>query len=500
MVHAPVASAQDREGAPFSFDALIERARAAAAAPDRTPEALGGPFAKLDYDTYRQIQFNEETAVWADRSSGPVVHAYHPGWLFDATVRLNEVEDGLARPLDFTAANFDYYGEAAELMTPDIALPGVAGFKVNAALNDPDRLDEVLSFLGASYFRALGQGNRYGLSARGLAVNTATGGEEEFPRFSEFWLERGQPEADAVTIHALLESQSVTGAYRFVVTPGQTTTIDVTLRLFFRRDIDQLGVAPLTSMFLFGPNDEGPFEDYRTRVHDSEALLLRSGETSLVRPLNNPPRLGNSYLWAQSPRAFGLIQRHRRFEDYLDAGAHYEARPSLMVEPSEDWGRGSVRLIEIPSDLEANDNIVAFWVPERAFKAGDAWGTSYRLHWGMSPPTADTSLARISRTLAGFGGFAGVEPLRDQRKFVIDFEGGALGEPDAAHEVTARTVVTGGRIVGEVLERLDADRGNAWRLVLDVKADPEAIVELKAELASDDRVLTETWIYQWMTE
>jgi len=484
---------------PFSFDRLIERARNAAQAEYQPPEALGAPFSDLDYDDYRNIQFRPENAVWQAEEAEFVLHAYHPGWLFDGTVPLFEVEDGRARPIKFTAADFNYYGSARDTIPEGAALPGVAGFRLNAPLNSADRFDEVVSFLGASYFRALGQGNRYGLSARGLAVNTAVSGEEEFPRFSAFWLERPDPASGEVTFYAMLESQSVTGAYRFVLRPGETTTMDVELHLFFRQDVRQLGIAPLTSMFLFGPNDGGPFDDYRTRVHDSEALVLNLGESTLVRVLANPPRLANSYFGAQSPGPFGLVQRHRDFDDYLDAGAHYEARPSLMVEPLNDWGAGTVRLIEIPSDLEANDNIVAFWIPEGNFAAGDTYQTSYRLHWGMTPPGARSERARILRTLGGFGGVAGVEPRRDRRKFVIDFQGGMLGEPQGESEVEARVSVANGTLEEQVLQYVEGPDG-LWRLVLEVRAEAGAVTELKADLVAGDRTLSETWVYQWMRD
>lgn len=483
---------------PFSFEMLIERARQAAAADYVPPMTLGEAFTDLDYDAYRNIQFDEARARWAGPDAPALLHAYHPGWLFDSTVGLFEVVDGVAAPMDFTTRDFKYHGAAIAL--PDEgALPGVAGFRLNMPLNAPDRYDEVVSFLGASYFRALGQDNRYGISARGLAVNTATSEQEEFPRFSAFWLERPTEGDAAITFHALLESESVAGAFRFVVTPGESTTMDVTSALFFRRDVAQLGIAPLTSMFLFGPNDRGDFDDYRARVHDSEALVVDTDSDRLYRVLNNPAQLGNSYFSVQSPRSFGLVQRHRQFEDYLDAGAHYEARPSLTVEPQGDWGAGMVRLIEIPSDLEANDNIVAFWIPQEPFAAGSQTQVSYRLHWGMTPPSAASELAQVSRTLAGHGGVSGVKPREEHRKFVIDFEGGPLGEPIEDRSVEAALQITGGTLLQKVLQKVDGHDAT-WRLVIEVAADDGATVELRAALTAGERRLSETWVYQWLKE
>ncbi|KQI67486.1 glucan biosynthesis protein D [Loktanella sp. 3ANDIMAR09] len=483
---------------PFSFAALVDRARQTAAQAYVPPEVLSAAFTDLDYDAYRTIQFNEARARWAGPEAFAVLHAYHPGWLFDSTVDLFEIIDGMAVPMDFSARDFRYGGDVEQPLNDGEVFPGVAGFRLNMPLNAPDRFDEVVTFLGASYFRALGKDNRYGLSARGLAVNTATSEAEEFPRFSAFWLTRPAPGDTAVTFYALLESESVAGAYQFTVTPGETTTIDVTSELFFRSDIEQLGIAPLTSMFLFGLNDQGPFDDYRTRVHDSEALVINTaGGETLYRVLNNPQQLANSYFSAQSPRSFGLVQRNRDFEGYLDAEAYYERRPSLIVEPVGDWGEGTVRLIEIPTDLETNDNIVAFWIPQNPYGAGSSAKVSYRLHWGMTPPGAQSDLAQITHTLAGAGGVSGVEPSADTRKFVIDFQGGLLAEPIAELLVKARTSIYGGTLVQEVLQRVDGQDAT-WRLVLEVAADPGAIVEMRANLAEGDRLLTETWVYQWM--
>ncbi len=490
---APLRAQEGSEGEEFSFDRLAERMKALAAEDYTPPEPIGGPVGDIDYDEYRLIQYRREAARWTGTGAPFVLHAYHMGWLFDTPVDMYEIVDGRARPLTFSPDDFEYLNQMADQVPESI--PGVAGFRLNAPLNAPDRYDEVVSFLGASYFRALGKGNLYGLSARGLAINTATGSDEEFPRFSAFWLERPATGANDVVFYAALESASVTGAYRFVVTPGPVTTIDVTARLYFREGVRQMGIAPLTSMFLFGPNDRGEFQDYRLRVHDSEALIIQSGGQNYYRPLTNPPRLANSYIGVSGPTSFGLIQRHRAFDDYLDAHAQYHRRPSLTVEPVGNWGSGAIRLIEIPTELEANDNIVAFWVPEGDVSAGDEVETSYRLNWGDTPPGAVPEQAQVLRTLSGLGGVAGVTPDADRAKFVIDFDGSRMGELPDDIEVTPRVAVSGGEMVESVLERLD-DEG-IWRLVIEVTAGSGATVEMQADLMAGDDRLTETWLYQW---
>ncbi|MEM8731953.1 MAG: glucan biosynthesis protein G, partial [Pseudomonadota bacterium] len=399
----------------------------------------------------------------------------------------------------FSTEDFEYDDASA---VPGGALPGVAGFRLHTPLNRADIFDELVVFQGASYFRGLGRGNTYGLSARGLALNTALPEGEEFPRFSRFWVERPLSEDRSVTLYAALDSPSVTGAYRFVITPGANTTMDVTARVFVRQDVAEIGIAPLTSMFLFGGADRGPFDDFRLAVHDSEALVINGGDgATLYRPLTNPPQLGNAYFDARGMQSFGLVQRARAFEDYLDAEAQYGKRPSLMVEPLGDWGPGSVRLVEIPSDLEVNDNIVAYWVPEGVGAAGTAVDLSYRLHWGLTPPGAQpANLARVVRTLAGEGGVAGVErdpdANADSRKFVIDFAGGLLGTLPGNAALSPEVWAQGGEVIGTALSQVAGK--DIWRLVVELRADPGAIVEVRAAIAGFDRTLSETWAYQWI--
>lgn len=272
--------------------------------------------------------------------------------------------------------------------------------------------------------------------------------------------------------------------------------MEVTARLFFRTDVQELGVAPLTSMFLYAEANRGGFDDYRPQVHDSNGLLVEreSGEV-MWRALNNSAWLGNSYLSETNPAAFGLYQRGRDFESYQDAGAHYERRPSLRVEPIGAWGQGMVRLIEIPAKLEADDNIVAFWIPAEPARAGEAREYSYRLIWGDLNPEQNPSLAYVAETRGGVGGVSGVENAANFRKFVIDFKGGDLAALPAGTPIDVLATVGGGVVRSSVLSRIDAN--DVWRLVLDVEADPGATLELKAYLVGMGKKLTETWLYQW---
>ncbi|MEP2428664.1 MAG: glucan biosynthesis protein, partial [Tateyamaria sp.] len=254
---------------PFSYETLKTLMEQRAQTPDTPPALLDSFLTHLSYDDYRNIAFRSDAARWSDTNLLFHVSSFHPGWLYREPVRLHEVHNGTARELTFTVDDFKYYNDLGDRVPPHAQLSGVAGLKVSHPLNKGGLFDELVTFLGASYFRALGKGNSYGLSARGLSINTWLQGPEEFPRFSEFWLERPTDDADTLTIYAALDSASVTGAYRFEITPGDDTAIDVEATLYFRTSVAQLGLGPLTSMFYFAEHSNRGFDDFRPQVHDS---------------------------------------------------------------------------------------------------------------------------------------------------------------------------------------------------------------------------------------
>ncbi len=498
-VHAQVAQSAPApvEGKPFSFDILTEQMKDLATRPHQVATKAESFLDQLTYDDYQKIKFRDASAPWIAEDSSFRVYPFHMGWLFEEPVLVLEVVDGTATPMQFSTDDFEYIGDLAARVPEHGTLPGVAGFRLNAPLNRADLFDEVVAFLGASYFRALGRGNSYGLSARGLAINTALAAGEEFPRFSRFYLEKPVPFAREVVVTAALESATCTGAYQFVIRPGTETVMEVTARLFFRNAVDEIGVAPLTSMFLFSEKNRASFDDYRPNVHDSEGLMIvrRDGDV-IWRPLNNPVRLTGSYFAEDGPQSFGLMQRSRDFEAYQDASAHYEKRPSLLIEPMSDWGKGAVRLVEIPTDLEANDNIVAFWVPEAKVQAGEMREFAYRMRWGMIEPDWNEDLAFVYETRSGVGGVSGVENTDGSRKFVVDFGGGLLATlPDDA-KVEAVVNISGGEIVSQTLSKIPGEP--IWRVVIDLKGTKDSVVEMGAHVRGYGRKLTENWLYQWI--
>ncbi|MDA8107528.1 MAG: glucan biosynthesis protein G [Betaproteobacteria bacterium] len=474
----------------FGFEEVAARARALAAKPYDPGPGLPKALQNLTYDQYRDIRFKPDRQYWRGAHLPFELAFFHLGWHFDRPVKLYEVAGGDVRPIRFDPRDFDY--GANRIDTAKLGAVGFAGFRVHYAINTPKYKDEVLVFLGASYFRALGKGQVYGLSARGLAVDTALASGEEFPRFTTFWIERPAPGAKTLTLYALLDSKRVTGAYRFVLRPGVSTAMQVKARIFLREPVGKLGLAPLTSMFFFGANQHGTGDDYRPEVHDSDGLSLHAGNGEwLWRALVNPKRLLVTSFATTNPRGFGLMQRERRFDHYEDLEARYDNRPSAWVEPEGSWGKGRVELVEIPTPDETNDNIVAYWVPDREPAPGKPFDFAYRLLWEGEQQTHPPH-AWVAQTLRG----RGYTPKPDDSiGFIVDFEGPALKRlPANAVPESVVSADANGQVVESVTERNPVTGG--VRLALRVRRiDKDKPVELRAALRQGDRTLSETWSY-----
>lgn len=475
----------DGPGVRFEPHVLRARARAMAerafVAPDtRLPEG----FDALSYDQYRAIAFRAEE-TWLRDGPGPFRIEWMPrGFLYRDHLEFDAVEEAQSLRIEQTDRCFAF---PADVPAPkDGATLGWSGFRAKAPINRPDVAEEFVVFQGASYFRAVGRGNVYGASARGLAIATADPKGEEFPLFREFWIEKPKADANLLVVHALLDGPSVTGAYRISIVPGETTTTTVEAALYPRVDLDRVGLGALTSMFLFAPNDRKGFDDFRPTVRDSEGLafLTASGE-HCWRPLSNPETLQLSAFADPDMRGFGLMQRQRSFFDYQDMEAAYEKRPSAWVEPLGAWGDGSVVLVEIPTKEEIHDNIVAFWRPREPLHKGGEYLYSYRIHWGMDDPLRH-DLARVVSTLEGGDD--------DERLFIVDFVGPGL-EAVKPQDLAAEVSSTPGTVVEPVIEPNPHTKG--LRLAFRVKVGAEKLVEVRARLKRGTDPMTETWLYRW---
>ncbi|MEO9188938.1 MAG: glucan biosynthesis protein G [Acetobacteraceae bacterium] len=481
------AAAPAQDSAPFDAASVRNLARALAAEPFKPPNAtLPDTLKNLDYQDYRAIRFDPGHALWRDLGLGFTVEFFHRGFLFKDKVEIFQVADGRASPIRYSPDLFTF---AKTAPPPASAELGFAGFRIHAPINRPDYYDEVCAFLGASYFRAVAKGQGYGLSARGLAIKTADPAGEEFPAFKTFWLERPAKNSTSMVVHALLDSSSAAGAFRFTIRPGEATIFDTEMALYPRSDIAEAGIAPLTSMFFFDANNRAGYDDYRAAVHDSNGLLLWTGHDEHIwRPLTNPRALQFSSFSDTNSRGFGLMQRKRAFADFEDLEAHYEKRPSLWVEPIGNWGRGAVELVEIPSAREVNDNIVTFWRPHDALKAKGEYLINYRLHWCWSAP-GETKLGKVTQTRCGLSWD------QKNRLFVLDMAGPALKALPAGTTPTLDATNAGGKLLNPVSQP-NPDL-NAWRISLEMSPEGQKLVELHARLMDGDKSLTETWIYRW---
>jgi len=481
----PAHAAAPAHAARFSPASVREVARALAAKPYVAPsDALPDALKTLTYDEYRSIRFLPAHALWRGEKRGFEVEFFHRGFFYKPKVEIYEIADGDARVIPYRRADFSFGDGVGQWPEADL---GFAGFRLHAPINRPDYYDELCVFLGASYFRAVAKGEVYGLSARGLAIDTGDSKGEEFPFFKAFWLERPAVGATSVVVHALLDSKSAAGSYRFTIRPGETTIFDVEMTLFPRVDIPHSGLAPLTSMFFFGPNERKDVEDFRPQVHDSDGLTMLNGRgVALWRPLCNPKTLQISAFADGNPRRFGLVQRDKDFPDYQDLESHFERRPSLVVEPIGDWGEGSVVLFEIPTKQEIHDNIVAFWRPKQTPVAKSEKSLTYRLHWGPDKARTD-KFARFTRT-----GLSA--KTNDVKLFVLELAGERLKSVNAA---AIKGVVSADKgKIDHVVTQPNPETGG-WRLSFEVDVKDQKAVELRATLKEGDAPVSEIWIYRW---
>lgn len=482
--------------AKFDFDDVARRARELAAAEfDSSLPALPDPVNKLDFDAWRDIRFRPDKALLAANGSQFRLQLFHLGHLYRRPVIVNTIRDGIAAPVPYTANLFDYGRTKIDKPLP-VNL-GFAGFRLHYPLNSPKVFDEVIAFLGVSYFRLLGRGQRYGLSARALAVEAGTP-NEEFPFFREFWIESPEPGASRITIYALLDSQSAAGAYRFDLYPGAESAIEISAVVFPRRANVKFGLAPLTSMFFIGEDDHRFDDDYRPELHDSDGLLIHSGTGEWIwRPLRNPPTLQLSAFLDREVRGFGLMQRDRDFFHYQDLDLAYETRPSYFVETRENFGEGAVELVELPTGNETNDNIVASYVPKAPLEPQKPFGYAYRLLATLDP----AGLSPNGRTLNTYQTSAAARgsadpPVPGSRRFIIDFTGGDLAfyanDPELVEVVPTTSQ---GKILRSFIVPNSHTQG--FRAIIDVQLEPGQSADLRAFLRTGTRALTETWTFPW---
>lgn len=495
------------ERADINFEYVLKRAEERAKQPFKSPKAEMPEVLrqdKLDYDKYRQIRFRKDRAFWMADKLPFHAEFFHPGYIYQEPVHIHEFTKTHVQRIRFVQDWFDYSGLGIERQVP--ADTGYAGFRIMHPLNNPETFDELASFLGASYFRMLGKDQKYGSSARGLALDCGQPDTpEEFPIFTDFWLGKPGLEDSAILVYAVLDSVSCTGAYSIIIHPGESTVATIEAAIIFRepekilaankdrKPLQTIGLAPLTSMFWFGENSERKFDDYRPEVHDSDGLLMHmDGGEVIWRPLNNAPVMRHSVYATKNIRGFGVLQRDRDFSHFQEIFNLYHKVPSVWVKPKGDWGEGEVHLVELPTNYEGLDNIVAFWNPKEKPAPLQPLRVSYQLLWTRE---TDFSLSdnRVISTRVG-------AELHDPRKRQVhlDFAGPRLETipentpPQAVASCSANAKIYETQVIWNPIQK-------SWRILL--KFEPQAEnkdpVDLRCTLKVGEETVSETWSYLW---
>ena len=474
----------------FDFGAVVERARRLAAAPYRAPAPSAHP--PLSYDAYRDVRFRPARAFLNEKGSRFRMQLFPTGSKGSNQIAVNIVTAGVARPVRFSHDLFDFGPHVTKAGRASV--DGFAGLRLHYPLNTFTYFDEVIAFLGASYFRFVGRGQLYGQSTRGLAIGAGDPNQpEEFPVFREFWIVQPSDDADQIEIMALLDSPSVAGAYRMIVRPGRDTSVEVHMRLFARAALDRLGLAPMTSMYFTGESGPRILDDFRREVHDSSGLLLRSNSGEWTwRPLCNPAALALS-AFAGPISGFGLLQRMRSFDDYEDLEANYQQRPSYWVEPIAGFEQGSVQLVELSETSETSDNIVASWKPQAPVPAGRSHGWSYRMSTRNADPDRNI-VARARHTLIARSSHDLIGAAPGAQRFLIDYAGRELA-PYLAHpeDLKIEATISAGRVSATSIAR--HPEAPLLRVTLDVIPNKGQRADMRLWLTSRGRQISETWAF-----
>jgi glucans biosynthesis protein len=491
ILAAQKAPAQSKPAAsapiPFTADFVSDLARSLAQKAYVAPATdLPEPFASLTYERYVAIRRKREALIWVNEQTGFALEPLHRGFIFASPMDLYIVDGGVARRLVYDQSQYDFGGLQVPAKIPDI---GFSGFRVLQAHAGEDFVETAI-FQGASFFRALARGQNLGVMARALSIRTADPRGEEFPIFRAIYVEKPTLAADTLVAHALFDSPSLTGAYSFTLRPGEATILDTELTLFPRVAVDNFGLAPMQATYLFGPINRRHADDVRPGVYESTGLQMLNGNGEwLWRPISNPETLQISAFVGQNPRGFGMLQRDRAFDDFEDDEQHWERRPSLWIEPLDDWGDGMVELVEIPSESEVNDNIVAHWRPKQGLTPGTEARFAYRQFWCWTAPEHHP-LAVVRQSFGGHGASG------RRRRFLVEFFGDVFADPQQSSDPKAAISVVSPTTAFPPQTYLSRS-AKTFRVVFDIDPGGEQYAELRLVVENAGKSISETWLYRW---
>lgn len=444
---------------------------------------------RITYDHYQHIKFKGNQTYWRAENLPFQLEFMHPGMHFIYPIELFAWDNDTATPITFSKKYFDYTEVKDLHLENDEPNMRFTGFRILGKLGGPySSYTETLVFQGASYFRALGLNQRYGLSGRGLSINTGLEGQEEFPDYTSFWIEKPKADADHLVICALMDSPSLAGATRFVLKPGKTTTMEIETQLYPRKEVTEIGVAPLTSMFFHGENSAHQYGDYRPEVHDSDGLLIQQNQDWTWQPLVEVPYFNLQTLPIKTLSGFGLLQRDRNFDHYQDLEAYYHMRPSVWVEPLEDWGEGTIQLLRLHTESDTTDNIVAYWKSNAGMKFTHL---HYRLSWRSDEPPQHT-LGKVISTRATNRAVDAIPRHQGRIRFIVDFAGLPTNLPKPP--IADVTVNGKAEVKPAAVQANPFSKG--WRVIAQLYPDNcNEPLTLNIRLTNGSNPLSETWSY-----
>ena len=482
----PAAAEPLGEPSPFGADTVAKMAVALASKPFKEPEAAPLPkiFTGLSFDQYASIRLRPGAAIWRDQKLGFSLEPLHRGFVYTTPVGISIVENGMARKVVYDRADFDF---GSLKVPPDLGDLGFSGLRVLKFNSSDHSVEDVAIFQGATFYRARAHAQPFGLTARGLAIRTGDDPGEEFPLFREFWVEKPNPATNTLTMHALMDSPSVTGAFRFTLRPAETTIIDTEMTLIARAAVDKLGFGAMAAAFLFSPLDHRRTDDVRAAAYEAAGLQILTGKGEwLWRPVSNRETLQISAFSDVNPRGFGLLQRSRSFEAFYDDATHWELKPSLWIEPIGDWKEGDLRLLEIPTDSETNENIIAQWRPKAGMAQATVQSVAFRQFWCWSPPSKPPLASCVGSRHGKAGG---------RQRFVVEMAGDLFADPAKAAAATADVQASRGQSVSVRLFPYKDRR--SVRVLFDLDPGSETYSELRLALKVNDQPASETWLYRW---
>ena len=430
----------------FPEDFVVNLARERAKQPYvEAKVAMPDNWQSLTFDQYRDIRFDIEKSIWRGAPHGfsidllPYRFFYYDAGRYLCRGGRPAVAASITCPISSPSGRWCRSRRAIS-----ISIMRVSGCAIRST--GKDYFDEFAVFQGASYFRAIAKGQIYGLSARGLAIDTGQPQGEEFPFFRAFWIEEPPAAAATVRIHALLDSALGDGRLTASTSrPAKSTQMDVEVSIFPRRDLEHAGFAPLTSMYLFDELERASFDDYRPAVHDSDGLMMLTGAGEWIwRPLANPKTLQVSAFSTSTQRGFGLMQRKRRYGDFSILNRNMSAGRACGSSPSATGARARSSFMRSPRAWRSTTISSPSGGRARRSRKAPNSRFAYRLNWatnGRRSRQDNKAMVEVFRRRSQC-------PSGQARLFVIDFAGGNLtgdvvadvsasGRQDFQHCVTA---------------------------------------------------------------